>query len=197
VTTGAELPVQRDRTTFDRTTFDRTTFDRTTALQPMGEVHRWGAELDDAWSSLRGVHGGYMAAIAVRAFEHAHPDREVRTVHVSFVRAGAVGPAEVSVETVRRGRSITVARVSLHQDGRSVLEATVTGNNVIAIPTINPNHEATRLACAKNHVETAGAARWAQSWARVCRSPVQFSFKYLLHGILANQRGASSKILFG
>jgi len=122
VTTGAELPVQRDRTTFDRTTFDRTT-----ALQPVGEVHRWRAELDDAWSSLRGVHGGYMAAIAVRAFEHAHPDREVRTVHVSFVRAGAVGPAEVSVETVRRGRSITVARVSLHQDGRSVLEATVTG----------------------------------------------------------------------
>jgi acyl-CoA thioesterase len=104
-----------------------TTFDRTTSLEAMGEQHRWTAQLDPAWSSLRGIHGGYLTAVTVRAFEAAFPDRPVRTIHVSFLSAGAVGPADVALVTVRRGRSATVARVRIEQDGRTVLEATITG----------------------------------------------------------------------
>lgn len=98
-----------------------TEFARTT------EVHRsddgpgeFTVELDGGWSSLVGIHGGYMCAVAVRAAEAFVPDRGVRTTTTSFVRRGRVGPATISVREIRRGRSISTVVADLVQDGELV-----------------------------------------------------------------------------
>ena len=102
-----------------------TWFDRTTA------VHRrsagsYAAALDPSWSSLTGIHGGSMLAMAVRAAEDHEPERPVRTIAASFLRPGRPGPAELRIEPVRRGRSLTTLEVVLSQDERTVLVARTT-----------------------------------------------------------------------
>lgn len=53
-----------------------TDFERTTAVTPLdGRPGRFSVELDAGWSSLVGIHGGYLTAIAVRGAEAVSPDR--------------------------------------------------------------------------------------------------------------------------
>ena len=95
-----------------------TDFDRTTRLTPVpGRAGDFSVELDPGWSSLVGVHGGYLCAIAVRGGEALAPDRSVRTLTTSFLRTAHVGPATLSVREVRKGRSITTVAAELVQDG--------------------------------------------------------------------------------
>src|SRR5689334_10923202 len=82
-------------------------FDRTTAVEPTDRPGTFAVELDAGWSSLVGVHGGYLCAVAVRGAEADAPDRIVRTVTTSFLRTADVGPATVEVREVRRGRSMS------------------------------------------------------------------------------------------
>lgn len=104
-----------------------TDFDRTTASAPIDGRPGWfSVALDAGWSSLVGVHGGYMCAIAVRAAESLAPDRTVRTVTTSFLRAGQAGPATVSVHQVRRGRSLSTMVADLHQDGQLLTTSRLT-----------------------------------------------------------------------
>jgi acyl-CoA thioesterase len=94
-----------------------TDFDRTTALIPVeARPGEFLVDLDAGWSSLVGVHGGYMCALAVRGAESMASGRVVRTMSTSFLRSGRVGPAELSVREVRRGRSITTMVAELAQD---------------------------------------------------------------------------------
>src|SRR5688572_18182357 len=79
-----------------------TEFDRTTAVAPVpGRPGEFAVELDAGWSSLVGVHGGYMCAVAVRGAEALAEGRSVRTLTTSFLRTGEVGPATLSVRVVR------------------------------------------------------------------------------------------------
>jgi acyl-CoA thioesterase len=94
-------------------------FDRTTAVTPIeGQTGEFAVDLDAGWSSLVGVHGGYLCAIAVRGAEAMVEDRVVRTLTTSFLRTAQVGPATLSVRAVREGRSITTMVADLAQDGR-------------------------------------------------------------------------------
>jgi acyl-CoA thioesterase len=105
-----------------------TDFDRTAAL--VADPDRPGAfdvRLDDGWSSLVGIHGGYMAALTVRGAEAvAGADRTARTVTTSFLRTGRPGPATVVVSVVRTGRSLTTAAADLVQDGKILVTSRVT-----------------------------------------------------------------------
>jgi acyl-CoA thioesterase len=96
----------------------RTTFDRTTSLTVDGNdplvLH---ANLDESWSSLRGIHGGYLTALAVRAGETMLGDRAVRTVSTSFLRPASIGPARLSIAPVREGRNLTTVAVTIEQEG--------------------------------------------------------------------------------
>ena len=104
-----------------------TDFDRTTAVKPVEErPGEFTVELDAGWSSLVGVHGGYMCAIAVRGAEALVEDRRVRTITTSFLRTGRVGPATLSVRPVRQGRSITTMVADLVQDDRLLLTSRLT-----------------------------------------------------------------------
>ena len=104
-----------------------TGFDAATAVCPIpGRPGEFDVELDAGWSSLVGVHGGYLCAIAVRGAEAMVEDRSVRTVTTSFVRTGQVGSATLSVRPVREGRSITTMVADLVQDGRVVITSRLT-----------------------------------------------------------------------
>jgi len=108
-----------------------TIFDRTTSLQsdPLAPGH-FTVDLDEAWSSLVGIHGGYLTAIAIKAAQQVVAGRPVRTVTTTFLRPGAVGPATVEVEVVRRGRSITNLVVTLWQSSRVVLTSQIVAAEV-------------------------------------------------------------------
>jgi acyl-CoA thioesterase len=97
-----------------------TLFDRTTAVHPRSPG-TYAITLDPSWSSLTGIHGGSMLAMAVRAAQHHEPDRPVRTIAASFLRPGRSGPAELRIQPVRRGRSLTTLEVALSQAERTVL----------------------------------------------------------------------------
>ena len=104
-----------------------TDFDRTTMVVPVSErPGEFSVELDPGWSSLVGVHGGYMCAIVVHGAEAVAPDRSVRTLTTSFLRTGRVGPATLSVREVRRGRSITTMVADLFQEGQLLLTSRLT-----------------------------------------------------------------------
>ena len=102
-------------------------FVQATTLRPDPHVTgRFHLAYQQDWTSLRGVHGGFQAAVAVRAAEEAAPDLAVRTLAVSFLRAGAVGPVVVDVEVVRRTRTFATALITIRQDDRMVLTARTT-----------------------------------------------------------------------
>lgn len=102
-------------------------FDRTTHVTPVdGSPGEFAVELDDGWSSLVGVHGGYMCAIAVRGAEASAPDRRVRTLTTTFLRTGQVGPATLSVREVRSGRTMSTVVADLVQAGRHLTTSRLT-----------------------------------------------------------------------
>lgn len=104
-----------------------TGFDRTTEPVPVpGRPGEFAVELDAGWSSLVGVHGGYLCAIAVRGAEALAPGRSVRTLSTSFLRTAQVGPARLTVREVRRGRTITTLATELSQEGRLLTTSRLT-----------------------------------------------------------------------
>ena len=104
-----------------------TVFDATTRLRPDPVVPgRHGIDLDSAWSSLVGMHGGYLVAIAIAAAGKVVGDRPIRTVTTSFLRPAFPKPATVGVDVVRAGRSITNLAVTLTQADKVVLISQIT-----------------------------------------------------------------------
>ena len=101
-TEDARLPVVAEPATSSASTnFDRTIGSRPIAGRP-GEL---SVRLDPGWSSLVGVHGGYLCAIAVHAAESLAPGRTVRTLSTSFLRTAQVGTATLTVrECGKAGR---------------------------------------------------------------------------------------------
>jgi acyl-CoA thioesterase len=114
------------------TTNHRTVFEATTSLRlDASQANRFGADLDPAWSSLVGIHGGYLTAIAIRAAQRVVGERPIRTVTTTFLRPGSIGNASVDVEVVRRGKSITNLVVSLSQSSKLVLVSQIVAADVV------------------------------------------------------------------
>jgi acyl-CoA thioesterase len=91
-----------------------------------GAVSTYDVVLAENWASLRGVHGGFMTALAVRAAEAAAPGRALRTITTSFLRPADVGEAVIEAEVVRHGRSLTTIATRLRQGGRTVTTSRAT-----------------------------------------------------------------------
>jgi hypothetical protein len=101
-------------------------FDATTSLSAdAARAGRFEVHLDPVWSSLVGIHGGYLTAIAIKAAQRVAGDRPIRTVTTSFLRPGSAGTATVDVEVVRQGRSITNLSVTLSQSSKIVLASQI------------------------------------------------------------------------
>ena len=97
-----------------------TNFDRTTALTPVeGRPGEFLVELDAGWSSLVGVHGGYLCASRCGGRGIGAGAVGAHDVH-ELPAAGRVGPALLAVREVRRGRSVTTMVADLLQDGQTL-----------------------------------------------------------------------------
>jgi Thioesterase-like superfamily len=99
-----------------------TVFDATTRLVPdVLQPGQFSIDLDSAWSSLIGIHGGYLVAVAIAAAGKVAGDRPIRTVTTNFLRPAFAKPATVTVDIVRAGRSVTNLAVTLTQSAKTVL----------------------------------------------------------------------------
>ncbi|WP_028661112.1 acyl-CoA thioesterase [Nocardioides insulae] len=93
-------------------------------LEALGEG-RFRGHVDQDWTSLQGVHGGVVAALAVTAAERAHreagvePATTLRAATFGYVSGNVEGDLELHVEVVRRGRALVTTHVTTSQDGRT------------------------------------------------------------------------------
>lgn len=87
------------------------------AAGPDGDV--FDGHLDGSWSIGAGINGGFLLATAANALRHTfagegHPDPVSLSAY--YLSASKAGPATLTTEVVRRGRSMSTGTVSLHQD---------------------------------------------------------------------------------
>lgn len=96
-----------------------TRFDRDTAVRALGDG-RYEARIDPGWFVVRGPNGGYIAALLVRALEHAvgDPARPLRSLTVHYLRPPSEGEARVETAIERAGRTVTNASARLLQGGK-------------------------------------------------------------------------------
>jgi acyl-CoA thioesterase len=102
-----------------------TKFDRDTAVwreaeSPSGVV--FGAEIAPDWRAGRGPHGGYLAAMLLRALIETVADdaRAPRSLTIHYARAPEHGPVQISTTIERQGRSLSTLSARMQQDGELV-----------------------------------------------------------------------------
>jgi len=86
------------------------------------------AEIQPTWSVHVGPNGGYIAAILLNAMlTHLEdPARQPRSITFHFLSPSIPGPAEVTVQTHKLGRSLATLSASLLQGGRTIAMALCT-----------------------------------------------------------------------
>jgi len=88
------------------------------------DAGRYVATLAPTWTSMVGIHGGYVAAITAQAIlTTVDDDRTLRSLNVQFVRPPSAGDIAIDVDVVNSGRSMTFARATVHQRHSTVLVA--------------------------------------------------------------------------
>lgn len=105
-------------------------FEKATRLDATDRAELSTLTLDDQWTVGPRLHGGYLLAVCARAaVEAVDPDIGHIAPHAvtgTFLRAPKPGPAEVTVDVLRRGRSASQLRVRLDQEGEPCVETAVT-----------------------------------------------------------------------
>jgi acyl-coenzyme A thioesterase PaaI-like protein len=99
-------------------------FDRDTAVrleEQSGPERVFAAEISPDWRAGRGPHGGYLAAMLLRALiaTIAEPARSPRSLTIHYVRPPAVGPVRIRTVLEREGRSLSTVSARLEsEDGK-------------------------------------------------------------------------------
>ena len=123
-----------------------------TAIERQDDA-RYRASLSRDWE-IWGPMGGYLAAIALRAAgAEATLERPV-SFFCHFLGPSRFGDVDLTVEALRRGRSVESIRVRMTQGDRGVLDATVCvgaanaglEHEVATFPTVPPPEELASLA---------------------------------------------------
>jgi acyl-CoA thioesterase len=107
-----------------------TTFDRDTAVRELrrsagdghaGEVEL-AAEVSPDWRAGRGPHGGYIAAMLLRALiaSVADQSRAPRSLTIHYARAPQPGPVGILVRIERSGRSLSTLSARMEQEGKLI-----------------------------------------------------------------------------
>jgi acyl-CoA thioesterase len=108
-----------------------TAFDRDTAVHELsrdGDDGRgaggasFAVDISPDWRAGRGPHGGYLAAIVLRALVEtvAEPARAPRSLTIHYARAPKPGPATIATTIERAGRSLSTLSARVEQDGALV-----------------------------------------------------------------------------
>ncbi len=100
-------------------------FDRDTAVRQQshdGTAFAFAADVSPEWRAGRGPHGGYLAAMLLRALVKtvADPARSPRSLTIHYARAPDPGPVTISTSIERSGRSLSTLSSRMEQDGKLV-----------------------------------------------------------------------------
>ncbi len=98
-------------------------FERDTAVslrERGGETAVFDAAVADGWVAGRGPHGGYLAAMLLRALIETVADaqRAPRSLTIHYARAPEPGPVAIRTVIERAGRSLSSLSARMEQDGR-------------------------------------------------------------------------------
>jgi acyl-CoA thioesterase len=98
-----------------------TAFDRDTAVSPQGDGV-YTARVASGWRAGVGPHGGYLAAIVLKALSDAvgDPDRAARSLTIHYASSPATGPVAIRATVEREGRSLSTLSARVEQDGKLV-----------------------------------------------------------------------------
>jgi acyl-CoA thioesterase len=88
-------------------------------LELEGEGPRFTTAISDTWQLAVVPQGGIVAGLAVKAMEKAlgDPSQSLRTVTSMFAGQVAVGPVEIDVQVLRRGRSMSQLTATVRNVG--------------------------------------------------------------------------------
>lgn len=124
-----------------------TAFDRDTAVAARGGGV-FDATIASGWRAGRGPHGGYLAAMLLRALIAAVDDeqRTPRSLTIHYTRAPEPGPIEIQVTLERAGRSLSTLSARMLQGGKTTALAlsafsipwTSPGANELPMPQLPP-----------------------------------------------------------
>ncbi len=127
-----------------------TVFDRDTAVTSEGDGV-FAARVAPGWRAGRGPHGGYLAAMLLRALTAAvdDPERTPRSLTIHYTRAPEPGPIEIRVIVERAGRSLSTLSARMEQGGRVTALALAAfsvpweapGANELSMPELGPPDE--------------------------------------------------------
>lgn len=90
----------------------------------LGESGNWTATVSEGWD-VWGPNGGYLATIALRAADLHAPGLRPASLECHFLRSPRPGEVELTTETLRTSGKAYSVRVSMRQQGRTVLAALV------------------------------------------------------------------------
>lgn len=103
-------------------------FDRDTAVREVRREEADGgagrvelaAEVSPDWRAGRGPHGGYIAAMLLRALTCAidDPGRSPRSLTIHYARAPEPGPVDILATIERTGRSLSTLSARMEQEGK-------------------------------------------------------------------------------
>jgi acyl-coenzyme A thioesterase PaaI-like protein len=105
-------------------------FDRDTAVRELRREDadggparvELGAEISPDWRAGRGPHGGYIAAMLMRALIEtvADPQRAPRSLTIHYARAPRPGPVSILATIERAGRSLSTLSARMEQEGKLI-----------------------------------------------------------------------------
>jgi acyl-CoA thioesterase len=104
-------------------------FDRDTAVCELSrsadeQIARaeFAADVSPDWRAGRGPHGGYLAAMLLRALVEtvADPTRSPRSLTIHYARAPQPGPVVITATIERAGRSLSTLSARMEQGGRLI-----------------------------------------------------------------------------
>jgi acyl-CoA thioesterase len=129
-------------------------FDTHTHVERNGDGS-WRAELTDAWNIGPVPNGGYLISTMSRAAIAELDVPDLLNVTCYFVSPSSPGPATLRVEVIKRGRTSSLAQVSLVQDERERARALVLGGDLsmqhgpelhlVAPPDLPPPEQCSRV----------------------------------------------------
>jgi Uncharacterized protein, possibly involved in aromatic compounds catabolism len=106
-----------------------TKFDEATQAIKVDEA-TYDVCLDAGYTIGTALNGGYLMAVMLRAVVDASPHDHPVATSAQFLRVPKVGPATVRLEQLKSGRTTTVTRATLVQDGTPFVDAFVTTANL-------------------------------------------------------------------
>lgn len=113
-------------------------FAEASRVEPVGEG-RFSADVPDGWQQGRGAFGGLGIGIGVRALEAVEAERPLRALTAELPGPLLPGPADLRVQTLRRGRGLSTLEALVVQDGEvKVRVSGVFGGARVAEPGFAP-----------------------------------------------------------